>query len=357
MKLPIIINEAGKIYIEAVPQLAWGRGKECTLIGALEAALAVTATPHTYENLMGWSGLAFRTRWYRGDTGRHWCPSSPVGECPEELDLLRKATGWELPTECHLEGEGRTPADYASTIAQEIRAGRPMLAYEPQLNVTTIFGFEDEGRTLLLRDYMTDEPMLRLPIEKLGPFLCFLGQRHDGLPAREAMLAGLLHGVDNWHRSHAPAAAGRYWYGRAALLKWREDLMHAEIHDSDSRKLLFFVNWWNFDTLADARASAERFLRRNSEFFLGRQHRHLLLAADLFADEARYLRRIASERQSFLGPWTGKGLENWTPGVRQREIDALRHVLELETEAFGELENMIDAAEAHMDMGIAAATV
>jgi hypothetical protein len=40
MKLPIIINEAGKIYIEAVPQLGWGKGKECTFIGALEAALA-----------------------------------------------------------------------------------------------------------------------------------------------------------------------------------------------------------------------------------------------------------------------------------------------------------------------------
>ncbi len=344
MKLPIIINEAGKLYIEAVPQLAWGKGKECTFIGALEAALAVTATPHTYENLMGWSALAFRTRWFRGDTGRRWCPSSPVGESPEELELLRQATGWALPTICNLgNNQFSGPTAFAGTIAQEIRAGRPLLAYEPQLNVGVVFGFEDEGHTLLLRDYMTEEPMSRLPIDKLGSFLCLLGRQTEGTPPREAMLAGLSRGVANWHRSHEPAATGRYWYGRAAFLKWREDLVHAEAFDGEARRLLFFVNWWAFDALADARAAAERFLRRNSEYFLGRQHRHLHQAADLFGEEARLLRRTLAERQAFLGPWTGKNLEHWSSSVREREVGIINHVLAMETEAFGELENMLDA--------------
>ncbi len=346
MKLPIIINEAGKIYIEAVPQLAWGKGKECTFVGALEAALAVTATPHTYENLMGWSALAFRTRWYHGDTGRHWGPSGPVGECPEELELLRRATGYELPAIESLSGEDRQPADFASTIAQEIRQGRPLLAYEPQLNVATVFGFEDEGRVLLLRDYMNDAPLARLPIEKLGPFLCFLGTRTEALPLREAMLAGLERGVANWHRSHAPAASGRYWYGRAALLKWREDLLHQATPETEPRRLLFFVNWWSFDALADARSAAGRFLRRNSEYFLGRQHRHLLRTAEILTEEARLLRRTLAEKQAFLGPWTGRGIEHWTQAVRDREVGVLNQVLALETEAFGELENMLDSVAA-----------
>ena len=347
MKLPIIINEAGKLYIEAVPQLAWGKGKECTFIGALEAALAVTTTPHTYENLMGWSALAFRTRWFRGDTGRRWCPSGPVGESPEELELLRQATGWALPTTCNLVSNPTdSPAAVAAAIAQEIRAGRPLLAYEPQLNVGVVFGFEDEGRTLLLRDYMSDDPVNRLPLDKLGAFLCLLGRRSEGTPPHEAMLAGLNRGVANWHRSHEPAATGRYWYGRAALLKWRDDLVHAEAFASDQRKLLFFVNWWAFDALADARAAAERFLRRNSEYFLGRQHRHLLQAADLFGEEARLLRRTLAERKAFLGPWTGKSTEHWSNAVREREVGVLNHVLALETEAFGELENMLAATAA-----------
>lgn len=344
MKLPIIINEAGKIYIEAVPQLAWGKGKECTFIGALESALAVTTTPHTYENLMGWSSLAFRTRWYHGDTGRRWCPSSPVGESPEELNLLRQSIGWEFPVECNQEGAGRTPADFATTIAQEIRNGRPILAYGPQLNVAVIFGFEDDGRTLLMRDYMTDDALTRLPIEKLGSFLCFLGQQHGHLDPRASLFAALGRGVDNWHRSHAATAAGRYWYGRAAFLKWREDLQHADRLDSESRKLLFFVNWWVLDSLADARAAADRFIRRNAEYCLGRQHRHLLAAANLLTEESRLLRRVVTEKQCFLGPWSGKGVEHWTAAVREREITLIGRILALETETFGELENLLDAA-------------
>ncbi len=345
MKLPIIINEAGKIYVEAVPQLAWGKGKECTFIGALEAALAVTATPHSYENLMGWSALAFRLRWYHGDTGRRWCPSSPVGESDEELALLRQAIGWELPVECGLEGGG-TPVDFATTIAQEIRNGRPMLAYEPQLNVAVIFGFEDDGRTLLLRDYMTDDRAARLPIEKLGAFLCFLGQQHAPLDPHTALFAALERGVANWHRSHVPTAAGRYWYGRAALLKWREDLQHADRVDPEARKLLFFVNWWVLDSLADARAAADRFLRRHSGSCGGRQLRHLLPAAGLFAEEARLLRHTLAEKQCFLGPWTGRSPEQWSHTMREREIALLNHILAMETEAFGELENLLDAAVA-----------
>ena len=243
MKLPIIINEAGKIYIEAVPQLAWGKNKECTFVGALEAALAVTATPYTYESMMGWSGLAFRARWYHGDTDRRWCPSSPVGESPEEIGLLRQAIGWELPIESQIDKPQCTMAEFASTIAREIRAGRPVLAYEPQLNVAVIYGFENEGSILLLRDYMNDEQQSRMPIDKIGPFLCFLGTHKEPINPHEALVRGINQGVDNWHRSHAPANDGRYWMGRAALLKWREDLQHIDSVDTELRKLLFFVSW------------------------------------------------------------------------------------------------------------------
>jgi hypothetical protein len=346
MKLPIIINEAGKIYIEAVPQLAWGKGKECTFIGALEAALSVSATPHTYENMMGWSGLAFRVRWYHGDTGRRWCPSSPVGESPEEVDLLRKAIGWELPIESWIDEPHPAMADYAATIAQEIRAGRPVLTYEPQLNVAAVFGFENEGRILLLRDYMSDEPQSRIPIDKIGPFLCFLGNHTEALHPHEAFVRGINQGVENWHRSHAPTKAGRYWLGRAALLKWREDLQNSDSMDTELRKLLFFVSWWAFDSLADSRTAADRFLRRNAEYFHGSQHSHLLQAAELYNEEARMLRSTLADKQAFLGPWTGKAFEHWSPATRLREIGVLNQVLALETEAVGQLENMLDAAAA-----------
>jgi len=345
MKLPIIINEAGKIYIEAVPQLAWGKGKECTFIGALESALAVTPTPNSYENLMGWSALAFRSRWYHGDTGRRWCPSSPVGEFPEELAALRRATGLELPMASRLEQPNATMEDFAIRIAMEIRAGRPLLAYEPQLNMGVIFGFEDEGLILLMRDYMTDDPVLRLPIEKLGPFICFLGRREAPLSPQAALLEGVRLGVENWHRGSTPAELGRYWLGRAALVKWRDDLHRTVELPPMSLKLLFFVNWWTFDGLADARSAAERFLRNNEAHLAGSARRHLLAAAALFAEEAQLFRHTLKDKQAFLGPWSNQGMEQWTDATRERETAILNRALAVEADAMGELENLLDAAE------------
>jgi hypothetical protein len=81
-KLP---DEFAERVLEGVPALSWDSGKLCTFIGALEAALAVTEHPHSYTDLMGWSGLAFRIGWYRGDDGSLGCPSAAVGEFPEEM--------------------------------------------------------------------------------------------------------------------------------------------------------------------------------------------------------------------------------------------------------------------------------
>lgn len=345
MRVPIIVNEAGRIYIDSVPRLAWGKGRECTFIGALEAALAVTPNPQSYENLMGASGLAFRLRWFQGGAARRWCPSSPVGEISDEIMALRRATGYELPGEVRLDRAEPHMEEFAPRIAAEIRAGRPMLVYEPQLNVSVIFGFEDHGRIVLLRDYMSDEALTRLPVEKLGGFICFLGHAGAALTPRDAVLEGIRLGVEHWHGPPRMSGEGKYWYGRSALAKWRDDILRADELSATERQLLFFVNWWVFDCLADARAAAEKFLRRNEEFFFGSPHRHLLEAANLYGDEARLLRGALADKQAFLGPWTGKNADHWYGAVREREAALLARVLELEANAVGELENLLAAAD------------
>ncbi|MCJ7822309.1 MAG: sigma-70 family RNA polymerase sigma factor, partial [Armatimonadetes bacterium] len=62
-KLPA---EFARRVLDGVPTLAWGRGRECTFAGALEAALATTDHPYTYTDLLGFTGLALRTRWFCG---------------------------------------------------------------------------------------------------------------------------------------------------------------------------------------------------------------------------------------------------------------------------------------------------
>jgi len=348
MKLPVITDSAGRTSIEAVPQLAWGKGRECTFAGALEAACSVTPTPFTYDDIMGWSGLAFRIRWFLGQGGEetpHWSASSPIGELAEEFAALRRATGFELRTAISTgDGETRT-GEFAARIAAEIRAGRPVLAHDPTLNMGVVYGFENEGRTVLMRGYMSDEPTLRLPTSQLGPFLCFLETPGPTLDAREAMLEGIRLGVETWHHGFTPGAEGRYWLGHAALLKWREDLERAGNLCFDDKRLLFFVNWWVFDCLTDARANAERFLHRHAAQLSGSPRRHLLAASSAYADEVRLLRSAVADQQMFLGPWTGKELQHWSNAVREREIAFLGQMISAEAEAIGELENLLEASD------------
>src|SRR4051812_21712617 len=78
-----------------VPTLRWGDSRECTFAGALAAALTITDYPYDYTSIMGLTALAFRVRWYQAFTGRDWCPSSSMGEGPEEIFAVKSATGWQ----------------------------------------------------------------------------------------------------------------------------------------------------------------------------------------------------------------------------------------------------------------------
>jgi hypothetical protein len=348
MKSPLVLNQAGKTLIDAVPPLGWGKGKECTFAGALEAAFAVTTTPFSYEDLMGWAGLAFRVRWFLGQGGEespHWSASSPTGELANELAALRHATGYALnAVPDHGETEP-TMERFAGNIVGEINAGRPVLAHDPTLNMGVIYGFENEGQIVLLRSYMSDEPTLRLPVGQLGPLLCFLGDRGPALSPRDALLEGIRLGVATWHHGFTPGTDGRFWLGHAALLKWREDVERAGDLCFDEKRLLFFVNWWVFDCLTDARINAERFLRRHAALLSGSPHRHLTAAADAYGIEARMLRTALADKHMFLGPWTGKELQHWSSAVREREVAFLGRLLAAEADAMGELENLLDASD------------
>ena len=161
-------RDGGRVWIEGVPTLGWGRDKECTFAGALEAALAATKQPRKYSDLMGLSSLAFRVRWYQGKGGRDWCPSCAVGEQPgEEVDAVGQGIGWQFHCEGRLGQAEPHMEQFTPEIAASINAGLPVLAYEPRLNLDVVYGYEDGGKLLLLRDYFQGETPLRLPAEAL----------------------------------------------------------------------------------------------------------------------------------------------------------------------------------------------
>ncbi len=338
-------REDRKVWIEGVPWLGWGKDRECTFAGALEAALAATEHPCKYSDIMGLTGLAFRVRWYQGDTGKRWCPSSPVGEFPEEIAAIQKATGWQFRDEVLL-GEGNPRMErFAPDIVASLDAGKPVLAYEERLNMDVVYGYEDSGKTLLLRDYFKGESPLMLPASQLGPFLIFLRDHAEPLSPLAALTEALNIAVRNWRRDPLPAEKGKYWYGDAALSTWIEDLGQVDELTEKERELLFFVSWWNFDSLFDARLAAVSFLQESAAVLKGESHEALKRAATLYQQEVNLLGSVFTEKNAFLGPWSGKSTKDWSADVQQSERGILVKAQKIEMDAIAETEKVVTVAD------------
>jgi len=326
--------------LENVPTLSWGTNRECTFLGALEAALSVTAHPYEYAFLMGVSGLAFRVRWYRGETSPKWCGSSPVGEFPESVKAIQQATGWHLKEHWLWESPPEDLAKLMPDIISSIDAGKPVLVYEPALNVAVAFGYESDGKTLQLRDYMVEGEVHKLPIEELGPMVILLQEYRDPPPKADSMVQALQVAVQNWRREDASASNGKavYRFGLDAFTQWAEDLDGAERYNEEDRKKLFLVNWWNMNCLRDARRSAGTFLRENANILEGDCAKAVLRAAATYEEEYEYLNAKVKEQTVFFGPWTGKAIDQWSPDVLRHEQMVLLELKKLESKAIAEIE-------------------
>jgi len=335
-------REDGKVWIEGVPTLGWGKGRECTCCGALEAATAVTARPFGYDDLMGWSALAFRVRWYQGDTGQRWCPSSPVGEFPEEFAALQKATGWELRGLMGAEGTPHMER-HAPEIVASINAGLPVPACEPRLNMDVVYGYEDGGNTLLMHDYFRGDEPLRLPASDLGFMAILLGKQSAPLSQRDALVAGLRAAVFNWRRGKVAWSRGGYWYGDAGYAHWSEDLGKVGNLTEEERALLFFVSHWNYCSLEDARRAAARFLKARVPLLGGKARAALERAAALYRKEGELLARPFGAKDAFLGQWSGKTITEWAAAVRKHEQEILSRARALEGQAVSQIEAALEA--------------
>ena len=343
-KLPA---EFARKVLEAVPTLGWGRDRECTFIGALEAALAVTPHPYPYSDLMGCSGMAFRVRWqHRNRPEDGWCPSCTVGEFPEETEAVSRATGWQFRHVTHFDDPAPDMARYAPEIVAAIDAGRPVVGYPDHWNVAVVHGYEDGGKAFLWRDYVKPGPSTRLPADQTGRWLMFL-EAHTGPPAeREAVAEALRLAVRHWRRGRGPGPQDSYLYGDAAYAQWIADLGATAGFLEEQRGAVFFLGWWSFSTLLDARLAATAFLRDHLGALGEEARRELQRALDTYEREVALLQRPFREGGAFLGAWSGKSLEHWTPEVREREQQVLREARGLEAEAVTHLEAALQAAEA-----------
>ncbi len=331
-------EEFARKILDGVPTLGWGKGKHCTFAGALEAATAVTEHPYTYSDVMGFSGLAFRVRWHET-----FCGSCTVGEMEEEITAVSKATGWQLRVKL---GKGGPDMErFTGDIVASVNSGRPVLVYPPDLNVAVAYGYEDAGKTLMLRDYMKREDQTKLPTTNLGFLLIFLGEHTDGTPPRDAFMKSLRIAVHNWQREIGTEGPGDYWYGKAAFGRWMDDIARADSLAEKEQKKLFFTSWLCLDNIADARKTAVSFLRDRASL-LDAAAESLNRAAAIYEEEGQTLADIFAAKDAFLGPWSRKSINDWTDSVRKREREILADLSSRESAAIAEIEKALQTLKA-----------
>ncbi|MBP6965378.1 MAG: sigma-70 family RNA polymerase sigma factor [Armatimonadetes bacterium] len=328
--------------LENIPNLGWGMRKECTYCGALEAALSLTDHPFDYATIMGLNGIAFRTRWYQGPADyQRWCPSSCVGEFPEEDEWFLQSSGWRFRTEAHLNEKEPKMGRFGPDVVKSINAGWPVLAYDKTWNIAVIKGYEEGGKVVLLQTYRNPETE-KHALDDLPGFLVIFKGHDKPLPPREQLMHSLRIAVRNWDRPNGLGdhmGRGGYLYGFRALKQWAEDLGRYDEWTEKERESLFFVSWWCFCSLVDARMAAVEYLRGHLDDVSGDERDSLARVISLYEEEINLLTPPSYERkEAFFGPWSGKSIADWTPEVRAREQELLLKATAIESDAVKAIE-------------------
>ncbi|MCE5239361.1 hypothetical protein LLH23_12840 [bacterium] len=332
------------LWLGAVPELRFMGGRDCTFAAALEAALAPTARPVSYADLMGYSGLAFRTRWF--DNPAHeqtawgasrWHPVSPHGEGPEELAALSRATGWqfrrdELPADVNSLARRRVITD----VVVSINDGLPVVAMR-NTDLATVYGYNIHSMNLFLRDMQHPQVAeLRVPENDAGlcgPIIFLAGLGPEPPPA-QVLMDSLKLAVSNARR----APQDHFRYGLEALAAWERALAEADQCSDEERQLLFLVNWWSLMHLADARRAAADFLAAHADLVAPTAKADYAAAHRLFQQEAGLLDRFAQQHTRYLMWWGGAAqAKDWTPADRQAQRELLAQCRGLEQWAFAAL--------------------
>jgi len=333
------------LWVGNVPKVAWRQGKDCTFIGALEAAMALTFRPCDYADLMGYSGLAFRTRWFRNPEGvatpygtLRWHPVSPHGEGPDEVAAIGRATGWNLRRAEFPEGDHLARMKVVTDFVLSINEALPVVVgYNTDLAVA--YGYHIHSMSLFLRDYQRpDADDIRVGSEdaKLGPVAVFLGGIGEAPTQADALLEGLSMAQSQGQR----APADGFVYGPTALGAWAEDLSGYEGYSPEEQSLLYQTNWWTLMHLADARKAAVAFLQANAEVLPEAARPALARALESYSQEAELLDAFAAANARFLPWWGGTaGEQDWDETTRQAQTSLLAQAAEIEEpalEAVGE---------------------
>ncbi|MFX1534065.1 MAG: hypothetical protein ACFFDI_07520, partial [Promethearchaeota archaeon] len=269
--------------LNGIPKLAWG--KECTFMGALEAAFIYLEEPVDYVDLMGLSAAAFRLRFHQPE----WCPSSPEGSFDPHPETVMKALGYQGQS---VGKNDKNQENMHQIIREEIDNGRPVLAIDliSPADWGVITGYIDDK--LLCRTYHDTigktfqkfiEETYGVKRKDLGiiedyniadnfPWIIFTMKKIGSIPKRiESIRASLSLAVELLKKEKY---LGKYANGFAAYDAWTKDLENEDMFSKMDEKTFntyWHINGWIYLSLWDARHAAAIYLQRIQKEFSGKE--------------------------------------------------------------------------------------
>jgi hypothetical protein len=341
-KMNEVAKRDGRTWVSGVGEIGWGKDVECTYAGSLQAALKPTKCDYAYDEIMAASGLAFRVRWWRynpPEVQALWCPSTPVGEFPEELGWTQAGLHVKLGVfTAWGKGDADSMEKYVAEIKSSIDKGIAVCAYpnSDDLNMALVFGYTD-NQQWMVKTYSSSDKVDLVPFAKLGPLAVVPMESTGDFSPKDLAHQACELAIKQWTRVVGPDKTGPYLYGLAALEAWKNDLSRWDKFNDTERKSLFFLNWWNMSQWADARQAAASYLLKAAKYVDSAQTKHMLKAADHYTSEVALLFGCYKRKDTFLGPWSGKSIADYTKDVRDREIDTLTKTAKIEEKALKEL--------------------
>jgi hypothetical protein len=110
------------------------------------------------------------------------------------------------------------------------------------------------------------------------------------------------------------------------------------------RRKLFFVSWFCFAALVDARSAAATFLNQAADDFEDEIAEALRTAAGHYAAACGAMLPAVKEQLAFRAPWAEPGFAGWDDATRSKERAILQEVRSHEASAERALDGLIALA-------------
>ncbi len=316
-RVSIVRDRPGDVRCDGIgPLRGFAKGRDCTFMHCLELVLEASGRKINYDELMGLSGMAFRTQ-FRTDRWDVGNPDPLAGE--PVLDILFPAIGWDYELRIVKQEDYAEKDALYRAVAKSIDAGLPVLAANiiPPEDWGLIVGYRGP-RTWLCRSYNGDAETSDKPATGWPTATLFLTNKKSRPDPRKMHFESIRRAIEMFDRK----AGGANLIGKKALEAWVEALR------SPKDRTYIHANFWTYVSLIDARGAAVRYLRMIAKDY-GSRDLHIGMAADYYDSEVRLLldgmNNVPAEHTFPVGLPPAE--------YRNKQIDTLRQAIALEEKA------------------------